>query len=306
VRTGAQNTPVLAELILTVRDDAGRLVPNLTADAFQIEEGGTPQEIIRFSEDTQQPVSIGLLIDSRASVRFTSAMMAGEGIVPFIGALRTLVRSFGMNDDEFAIMTFGNSFEVRNRARGVDDADKALQLLYPQDLRYRTSFSPQVTLVNAIERALTEVQRSSYRHRALIVATHGEDIIRQNLPTFGNGEIPIYVIGFAGLNVHLQSVPVAPLQHEKDVRTGAVVTENSLSRLAESTGGRAELFLSNPERVIDRLIAFAKEVGAELRGQYRLSYYRTLPAPAVIRVRAGSLHVRFHRLASNLAAPRQD
>jgi hypothetical protein len=231
------------------------------------------------------------------------------GLVSGIGAMRTLARSSGIGEDEFSVMTFRTSFEVQSRAKGVDAADRALRLLYPQDLTPRSSTNPQMTLVNAIQRALTEIQHSSLEHRILIVATDGTDreIPSQTLPNFGNAEIPIYVIGFVGNIVRLTPYRTgSPLAQEIAAQAPAAATENWLSRIAESTGGRAELFISDQEQVVDRLIAFAKEVGADVRGQYRLGYYSTVPAPAVVRVRAGSFHVRFHRLASTIAVPRQD
>jgi VWFA-related protein len=302
MQAGMQTSPpVLRELIVTVRDNSGRLVPNLNAGAFQLEESGVLQTITQFSENSQQPASIGLLIDARPS------MANFGGLVSGIGALRTLVRSSGIDDDEFSIMTFDTSFKARKPVKGVEEADKALRLLYPQDLAPNPRVATSVTLLNAIQHAFDEMRGSSHRHRILIVATAGADIIPRTLPNISSAEIATYVIGFRGTTVVLQpEPPPIPLFSENYTQTQASAIERWLGSIAESTGGRAELFLSNEGQAIDRMIAFAKEVGAEVRGQYRLGYYSNASSSAAVRVRAGQFRVRSHRLFSEIADPQQN
>lgn len=57
----------LVWLLLTVRDGDGRIVNNLTADDFVVEEDGVRQKIRYFSQEVDLPLTIGLLVDTSRS-----------------------------------------------------------------------------------------------------------------------------------------------------------------------------------------------------------------------------------------------
>jgi hypothetical protein len=57
----------LVELLVTVRDKAGRFAKDLTKDDFSLQEDGRPQTILHFSQDSSQPLKIGLLVDTSRS-----------------------------------------------------------------------------------------------------------------------------------------------------------------------------------------------------------------------------------------------
>jgi VWFA-related protein len=56
-------------LIATVRDSENRVVKNLTRDDFLLSEDGRPQTIRYFSEESDLPLTIGLLMDTSKSQR---------------------------------------------------------------------------------------------------------------------------------------------------------------------------------------------------------------------------------------------
>ena len=58
----------LVDLLITVRDKKGNLVKDLQQSDFTVLEEGKPQEIRRFSRETNLPLTIGLLIDISGSV----------------------------------------------------------------------------------------------------------------------------------------------------------------------------------------------------------------------------------------------
>ncbi len=72
-RTSAQNPPtfrVNADAVVvpvTVTDRSGRFVHGLTADQFEISEGGTRRPVVQFSAD-RVPVSLGILLDVSGSM----------------------------------------------------------------------------------------------------------------------------------------------------------------------------------------------------------------------------------------------
>ena len=57
----------LVELLVTVRDKTGRFVKDLTKDDFSLEEDGRSQTILHFSQESNQPLKIGLLVDTSRS-----------------------------------------------------------------------------------------------------------------------------------------------------------------------------------------------------------------------------------------------
>ena len=59
----------LVNVLCTVTDRKGRLIPNLTKDDFIIEEDGKKQEIVSFSKENELPLTLALLINTSGSVR---------------------------------------------------------------------------------------------------------------------------------------------------------------------------------------------------------------------------------------------
>src|ERR1700685_16966 len=54
-------------LPVTVRDKHGKIVHDLTKDDFTLQEDGRPQTIKYFSQDTNLPLTLGLLVDTSRS-----------------------------------------------------------------------------------------------------------------------------------------------------------------------------------------------------------------------------------------------
>jgi VWFA-related protein len=61
--TGVDVVNVLA----TVRDQKGKIVHDLTQDEFTVQEGGRPQSIRYFAQQSDLPLALGLLLDTSGS-----------------------------------------------------------------------------------------------------------------------------------------------------------------------------------------------------------------------------------------------
>lgn len=59
----------LVNVLATVRDKKGAIVRNLTKDDFVLEEDGHPQTIQYFSQESDLPLTLGLLVDTSMSQR---------------------------------------------------------------------------------------------------------------------------------------------------------------------------------------------------------------------------------------------
>ena len=59
----------MVSLLATVRDKHGHLVNNLTKDDFAVEQDGHPQKITYFAQESNLPLTLGLLVDTSMSQR---------------------------------------------------------------------------------------------------------------------------------------------------------------------------------------------------------------------------------------------
>src|ERR1700685_1922626 len=57
----------LVSLYFTVHDKHGALIPHLTKDDFHILEDKAPQKIKNFAAETDQPLTLGILLDTSGS-----------------------------------------------------------------------------------------------------------------------------------------------------------------------------------------------------------------------------------------------
>jgi len=59
----------LVTMLAAVRDKHGKLIGNLTKDDFVVEQDGHPQSITYFAQDSNLPLTVGLLVDTSLSQR---------------------------------------------------------------------------------------------------------------------------------------------------------------------------------------------------------------------------------------------
>jgi VWFA-related protein len=57
----------LVDVFFTVKDKQGNLVPHLTKDDCTISEDKEPQKLKSFVAETQQPLTLGILLDTSGS-----------------------------------------------------------------------------------------------------------------------------------------------------------------------------------------------------------------------------------------------
>src|SRR5579883_2623919 len=59
----------VVNVFATVRDKKDQIVKNLTKDDFELDEDGRPQTIKYFSQESNLPLTVGLLVDTSRSVQ---------------------------------------------------------------------------------------------------------------------------------------------------------------------------------------------------------------------------------------------
>ncbi|MCU1272175.1 MAG: hypothetical protein JWN74_3469 [Acidobacteriaceae bacterium] len=222
----------------------GKFVRDLNKDDFSIlDDHKPPQQIVRFSQQTDLPLQIGLLIDTSGSVhaRFQFEQDAA------IGFLQHTLRPH--YDHAFAM-----GFSAKGKV--VQDFTDNVTLLAAGIQRMQDGGG--TALFDAIYSSCKEkmLKDDSDRpvRRALIVVSDGED--NQSEHTLGQA---IYMAERAGVIVYTISTDDSGLILRGD---------KILEQIADSTGGRAFF----PFKMKDIKTSFSA-IEDELRSQYIISYH---------------------------------
>jgi Ca-activated chloride channel homolog len=250
---GADREPVIrvsSDLVLvpvSVTDEAGRPVPDLTESDFRILEDGRPQTVVRMDEPGQSPVELALLIDVSGSVkgRFEFEQAAGSAFLnKIVGAERRVT-----------VFAVGSQVrQVQPRTDRAEDAVAGLNAISPT--QETTAF------FDAVAEAARQLRLTapSDARRAVMVISDGEDNdsvghdFQSALRELQLSDALFYAINPAGSAVRLNRVSRA--------------AQRTMEELAAATGGAAYL----PEN-LENLPDIFDRIAAELETQYLLAYY---------------------------------
>ncbi len=239
----------LVELYVVVTDRDGRPVRGLTETDFRIREEGRPQEIATFSDASDLPLTLGMAIDSSASM-FVKLPRIQQAAIDFLNA------TFSDRDRAFVV-----DFDTEPRlARGTTrDLRRLVQSISSLEANGRTA------LWESIVFSLVQLQEVRGR-KALIVFSDGADEddqfpFRSAADVAKRMGVPIYLI---------------LMKKEPEESTGLSLFGRSftsrINRLVEATGGR--VFYS---KEYGHLGEVYEEIDRELRSQYLLAYYPSDP-----------------------------
>ena len=257
----------VVNLYFNVKDKRGGLVPNLAKDEFEIYEDGKPQTIKYFSSESNQPLTLGLMIDSSAS---QMRVLEDEKVV---GAqfLREVLRkddlafviSFDVNVDLLQDYT-NDASELRramNRAK-INSGGTGGGLPGLGGGPLPTSNNPRGTLLfDAVYLASNEKLAREVGRKAMILLTDGEDQgsqtrNRQAIEAAQKADSIVYVIMIADRGFY------GGFGYSGD---------KEMKKMAEETGGRVINAGNKPEKLRE---AF-DQIANELRSQYNVGYTPT-------------------------------
>lgn len=250
----------LVNVFFTVKDKHGALAPNLSQDQFMLSEESKPQTIKYFAAESNQPLTLGILIDSSGSMQ---NMLAEEKIVAgdFLRQVITdkdmaFVISFDISVDLLQDLTN----DVRLLRTGLEKARINVgsggggtgipgigQGPLPPSSR------PKGTLLyDGVYLASDDVLSKQVGRKAVIILTDGVDQgSRERLKD--------------AIEAAQKADAIAYVLLISDPRYGA--DPHDMSQLAEQTGGRM-ITVSHP----DKLQKAFKEISDELRSQYSIGY----------------------------------
>jgi Ca-activated chloride channel family protein len=255
----------LVRLLATVKDSAGRLVGSLAKDDFTIYDNGVKQEVAIFERQTEQPLSIALLVDTSAS----TGKDLGYEIASVQRFLKALFRE-GHPQDAVALYSFNYDVVVESTfTRRISRLEQAMKRLKAEG---------GTSLYDAIHWASRDLEEREGRH-VLVVVTDGGD-------TTSSKDFHAALEAAQRADAVIYAILVMPITNDPGRNIGG---ENALTTMTSWTGGRVFAPSVGPD--LDR--AF-EEILNDLRTQYMLAYYpRNIPLTKE----------RYHRLKVALRRP---
>lgn len=234
----------LVRILATVKDRAGALVGSLDKDDFQVADNGAAQQISIFERQTDQPLSVAILIDNSGSTA-KDLKYEVDSVNRFV---RALLRE-GNPEDAVALYSFNWQIVCQNSfTRNMAAIDRSLRGLKGE---------AGTSLYDAILLSSRDIQFRPGR-KILVVVTDGGDTISK---TDFNRATEAAELADAVI----YPVLVVPITNEAGRNVGG---ENALTTFALRTGGRvfAPTLGAQMDGAFDQIIR-------DLRTQYLLGYY---------------------------------
>ncbi len=256
----------VVNLFFNVKDKHGMLIPNLTKDDFQVFEDGKPQTIKYFSAESNQPLTLGIMIDTSAS-QTRVLDIEQQSCAEFLhSVLRDKDMAFVINFDVDVDLDqdFTNNIRDLTRALNKMQINAGVGGGPPGLGGGPVPTTPRGTLLyDAIYLGADEKLKSEVGRKAMIIFTDGEDQgsrlrVQDAIEAAQKADTICYVILIA----------------DRGFYGGFGYTGDSdMRKLAEATGGRV-IEVGNKQ---EKLKQAFDQIQSELRSQYNIGYSPSNP-----------------------------
>jgi VWFA-related protein len=256
----------LVDVIFTVKDRAGNLVPHLNKDDCAVLEDNVPQTLKNFVAESHQPLTLGILLDTSGSQARVLPLEQDAGSQFLERVLKPKDEAFllSFDVDVDLLQDFTNS--PRLLARGIRKAqintaggNGAVGTPGAGGGTVPTSGKPRGTLLyDAVYLAATQMMNQETGRKAMILLTDGEDRgsrtkINEAIAAAEKSNVMVYVILIA----------------DRGFYGGSDYSGfSAMKRMTEDTGGRLIDVGNNGKK----LEAAFQQIEDELRTQYVASY----------------------------------
>ena len=257
-----RKTANLVNIFFTVKDKHGALVPGLNQNEFEVLEDGKPQTIKYFSTESNQPLTLGILIDSSGSMMHMlpeEKVVAGQFLQQVLNDKDlAFIESFDVSADLLQDLTADVKLlrAGLDRAR-INDAGGSIPTGIPGVGQGPIPISkPKGTLLyDGVYLASDEILSKQVGRKAVIVLTDGVDQgsqlrLKDAIESTQKADVICYVLLIS------------------DPMYGA--DSHAMGMLSEQTGGRL-ITVHHP----DKLQSAFSEIANELRSQYSIGYTPT-------------------------------
>jgi len=232
---------VLTSLSATVTDRDGRLVPDVTRDAFEVYEDGQLQTISQFSHE-RVPVGLGVLID-------ISDSMFGKRIEDARASVDRFLFDLLDPQDEFFLLAFNHKPRgLTPWTRDRNDVRRALDGLRPNG---------GTAIYDAIFEALPVLDRRTRERAALLIISDGAD-------TASNATLRDVRSALLRSDVFVYAIAI----DSADAKAiNARVNVDALRDITNQSGGRTEVVRNSAD-----LADATARIADELNSQYLIGY----------------------------------
>lgn len=242
----------VVNVFATVRNRGGEIIRNLAKDDFTLSENGRPQSIRFFSQESDLPLTIGLMVDTSMSQR--KVLDAERG-----ASFRFLDQVLRENKDKVFIMQFDMAIRLRQDLTSSRKAlDESLSYVdTPSRKELEMPSDKGTVLYDAVLEASNGVMKDRAGRKALIVLSDGVDEGSENtlataIEAAQRSDTLIYSILFADPGFY------GGFGHSG---------KDALMRLAKQTGG--SFFEVGKKHSIDEIFGVIEQ---ELRSEYSLGF----------------------------------
>lgn len=234
----------LVRSLVTVKDQNGALIGSLNKGDFGVYDNGVQQEIAVFERQTEQPLSIALMLDTSASVGI-ELRYEQDSAAKFLKGLI----SEGNPEDAAALYTFDwQTTLLRDFTRRFTLLEQALG---------KVKTTGGTSMYDAIYLVSRQLRDRDGRH-VIVIVTDGGD-------TTSSKDFHEALESAQRADAVMYPIVVIPITNGAGRNVGG---ENALTTLSAGTGGR--VFRPSSAAELDR--AFA-DILRELRTQYLIGYY---------------------------------
>jgi len=255
----------LVRILATVKDPSGALVGSLDKSDFEVRDNGAVQQISVFERQTDQPLSVAVLIDNSGSTA-KDLKYETDSVARF---LRALIRE-GNPQDAAALYSFNWEIVKQNGfTRSVTAIEHSLRLLHGE---------AGTSLYDALLLASRDIEDRKGR-KILVVVTDGGD-------TTSHADFNRAVEAAQLADAVIYPILVVPITNPAGRNTGG---ENALTTMSLRTGGRVfePTLGAEMDRAFDQILR-------DLRTQYLIGFY-----PKNVALTKD----RFHQLQVTVANP---
>jgi VWFA-related protein len=256
----------LVDVFFTVKDKQGNLVPHLTKDDCTISEDKAPQTLKSFVAETQQPITLGILLDTSGSQQRVLPLEQDVGSQFLSRVLRQKDEAFLLSFDVDVDLLQDYTNSPRLLARAMNKAEintaggnGAAGIPGAGGGTVPTYGTPKGTLLyDAVYLASNEKMNQESGRKAMILLTDGEDEgsrnkIQDAIAAAQKSNVLVYVILIADRGFY---------------GSFGYSGYSAMKKLTEETGGRLIDVGNNGKK----LEAAFQQIEDELRTQYVATY----------------------------------
>jgi VWFA-related protein len=254
----------VVNVYFNVKDKRGALIPNLKKEDFQVNEDGKPQTIKYFEAESNQPLTLGLLIDTSGSQTRVLPMEKEVGAAFLRDVLTPKDLAFLINFDITVDLIQDYTSDAARLRRAMEKTQindggggGAGGIAGAGQGTIPVSRPRGTLLYDAVFLASNEKLQREAGRKAMVLLTDGgdqgsEETLANAIQAAQKSEVIVYVIMIAD---------------RMNFRSG----DSEMRKLADQTGGRVIDVGNDPKKLRK---AF-DEIGTELRSQYMVGYVPT-------------------------------